>query len=133
MEGNSILRYAGRHEVAARAILLPDNENGGGAKSLQQRSDMALVIIDAEALLDDALEIDAPPAHDADLSVGACFDDCREFFPLRRRQTRCPPLRPIDQKPVGTSGVETANSVAQRLTINVRLPSATVQGVARQT
>jgi hypothetical protein len=33
---------------------------------------MAFVIVDAEALLDDALEIEAPPAHDAvDLSVGA--------------------------------------------------------------
>ena len=61
----------------------------GEAEPLQQRSDMAFVIVDAEALLDDALEIEAPPAHDAvDLSVGASFDDRRQFGLLRRRQTR---------------------------------------------
>ena len=63
----------------------------GQAELLQQRSDMAFMIVDAEALVDDALKIDAPPAHDAvDLSVGASFDDRREFgFPQgrRRRQT----------------------------------------------
>ena len=32
----------------------------GKAQLLEQRSDIALVIVDAEALVDDALEIDAP-------------------------------------------------------------------------
>ena len=35
------------------------------AQPLQKSRDMALVIGDAEAILDDLLEIDAPPAHDA--------------------------------------------------------------------
>lgn len=35
------------------------------AQPLQKGRDMALVIGDAEAILDDLLEIDAPPAHDA--------------------------------------------------------------------
>jgi hypothetical protein len=34
------------------------------AQLLQERRDMALMIVDAEAVLDDPLEVDAPPAHD---------------------------------------------------------------------
>jgi hypothetical protein len=37
----------------------------GKAQFLQQRRDMALVIVDAETRLDDLLKIDAPPAHHA--------------------------------------------------------------------
>jgi hypothetical protein len=59
---------------------------------------MALVILDAKALLDDALEIDASPAHDAvEFPIGAYFDDRREFGlfvthehrPSFRRPTLC--------------------------------------------
>jgi hypothetical protein len=68
----------------------------GEAKPLEKRADMALVILDAETLLDDALEIDASPAHYAvDLSVGASFDERREFGFLNRREARRWPLRPI--------------------------------------
>ena len=42
----------------------------GKAQLLEQRSDIAFVIVDAETLMDDALEIDPPPSHDAvDLPV----------------------------------------------------------------
>jgi len=37
----------------------------GKAERLQKRSDIAVVKLDAEALLDDVLRIDASPAHDA--------------------------------------------------------------------
>jgi hypothetical protein len=48
----------------------------GKAQLLEQRSDIALVIVDAETLMDDALEIDASPSHDAvGLPVWARFDD----------------------------------------------------------
>jgi len=43
----------------------------GKAPLLEQRPDIALVIVDAETFVDDALEIDAPPSHDAvDLPSG---------------------------------------------------------------
>ena len=46
------------------------------AQLLEQRSDIALVIVDAETLADDALEVDASPAHDAiDFPVGARLHD----------------------------------------------------------
>jgi hypothetical protein len=80
---------------------------------------LALLIVDAEALLDDALKIDAPPAHDAvDLSVWPCFDDRREFGLLSRRQTRRRPFRPMVQKPVGARFIKAVNPVAQRLLIH---------------
>ena len=44
----------------------------GEADLLQQLADRALVIVDAEALADDLLQVDATPAHDAiDGAVGA--------------------------------------------------------------
>jgi hypothetical protein len=47
----------------------------GKAQLLQQRRDMALVIVDAETRLDDLLKIDAPPAHHAvDGKVGTGLD-----------------------------------------------------------
>ena len=89
------------------------------AEPFEKRADMALVILNAKARLDDTLEIDAPPAHHAVVfPVGTCFDDRRQFGLLSRRQARRPALRPIVQKPVGAGGVETVNPVAQRLTIH---------------
>ena len=53
------------------------------AELLEKRADVAFAILDAEALGDDALEIYAPPAHDAiPLASGACLDDLREFGAL---------------------------------------------------
>jgi hypothetical protein len=50
------------------------------AQLLEKRPHIALMIIDAETLVDDALEIDAPPPNDAvDLSVGTRFDDGGQF------------------------------------------------------
>ncbi len=49
------------------------------AELLQQRSDIALVIIDAETRGDDALEIDAPPSHDTIDPVRTRFDHVGEF------------------------------------------------------
>lgn len=55
----------------------------GKAQFLQQRSDMAFVIIDAETFLDLALEIDAPPANDTVARrVGAGFHDLRQLGQL---------------------------------------------------
>jgi hypothetical protein len=57
------------------------------AEPPQQRSDVAFMEVDAKAIGDHALEIDAPPSHDAvDFPVWAHFDDRRQFPQLRRRQ-----------------------------------------------
>ena len=52
----------------------------GEAELLQKLSDVARMKVDAEPRGDDALEVDAPPAHDAvDLTIGASFHDLREL------------------------------------------------------
>ena len=64
----------------------------GKAELLEQLADIALVIVDAEALGDDALKINPPPAHDAvDFPSGplstifanssSCSGDRRGFGP----------------------------------------------------
>jgi hypothetical protein len=65
---------------------------------LEERSDIALVIVDAETFVDDALEIDAPPSHDAvDLPVRARFDDGGQFVSLAQRQAWSKPaVSPAD-------------------------------------
>ena len=63
---------------------------------LQKLSDIARMEVDAEPLGDDALEIDAPPAHDAIfLTVRASLDDLRELGQLLRRQAGLGTLRPV--------------------------------------
>ena len=63
---------------------------------LEQRPDIALVKIDAEALLDDALEVYASPAHDAIfLAIRAARDDLGECSQLLRRQARFRAYRSI--------------------------------------
>jgi hypothetical protein len=55
----------------------------GEAKFLEERTDISLAIVNAEALLDDPLEIDPPPANDAILlAVGSCLDDSSQFRKL---------------------------------------------------
>ena len=72
------------------------------AELLQKRSDRALVIVDPETLGDDALEIDAPPAHDAvDFAVRAGLDELGELAQLLRRQARRRAARvPVVDQPV---------------------------------
>ena len=55
----------------------------GEAKLFQKRTDVSLAIVNAEALLDDPLKIDPPPANDAILlAVGSCLDDSSQFLKL---------------------------------------------------
>lgn len=59
------------------------------AEFLQQLAHVALVIGDAETIRDDALQIDAPPAHHAvNRQVRSRLDNLREFGLLFRRQAR---------------------------------------------
>lgn len=57
------------------------------AELLEKLADVALVITDTETLLDDALQVDASPAHHAvDRRVGPGFHDPRQFRLLIGRQ-----------------------------------------------
>jgi hypothetical protein len=57
------------------------------AQGLEQLADGALVIGNPEALLDDALEVDAPPAHHAvSRPIRAGFNELGEFRLLRNRK-----------------------------------------------
>ena len=58
------------------------------AEFVQQRSDIALMKIDSETLLDNALKINAPPAYHAIYrKLRTRFDNGRKFRPLLSRQT----------------------------------------------
>jgi hypothetical protein len=58
-------------------------------KLFQKRPNIPLVVINAKPALDDALKVNAPPAHDAiGFSVGTYVDDDGEFSPLLHRQAR---------------------------------------------
>ena len=67
--------------------------------SFQKRPDIALVKIDAEALLDDALKINAPPTHDAVyFAIRPGLDEACEFGQLLRRQARLGAFGPMVEK-----------------------------------
>ena len=52
----------------------------GEADLLQKRAYVSLTIVNAKALLDDTLQIDPPPAHDAILfPIGPRLNDSRKF------------------------------------------------------
>ena len=75
--------------------------------------------VDAKAIGDHALEIEAPPSHDAvDFAVRARFDDRRQFSQLRRRQAPLPPARPMVQEPIRPSSIEPVNPVAKLLSVH---------------
>jgi len=89
------------------------------AEVLQKLADRPLVIRDAEALGDDALQINPAPTHDAvHEAIRARLDDFRELRLLRVRQpSRLVPAPPI-LEPFGTALVEPVDPVPQCLTIH---------------
>jgi hypothetical protein len=91
----------------------------GKAKLLQKLSDVARMKVDAEPLGDDALEVDAPPAHHAIfLTVRAGFHDLRELSQLFHRQARLGTFRAFVDEALRPRSVEAMNPVAQRLAIH---------------
>src|SRR3954468_23995896 len=69
------------------------------AERLQELADRALVVVDAEALADDPLQVDPTPAHDAMHDpVGPGLDEFCDLGPLSGRQARLRPLRPAIQE-----------------------------------
>ncbi len=91
----------------------------GKAQRLQKLSDIALVIVDAEAGRDHAAQVDAPPPNDAvGFQVRAAFDDPRQFLQLRGRQPPLGPICPLVEKPVRALLVEPVSPIAQGLAIH---------------
>ena len=93
------------------------------AKLFQHRAHMALMIIDAEALLDDTLQVSAPPAHNAiDRKFRACLDKLFQFRLLLFGQARHPARCLVIQQPVRPHLIEPVYPVAQRLPIHPANP-----------
>lgn len=81
------------HAPMLRRMMRP-RADVGEADLPQQFADRSRVIVDAEALADDLLQIDAPPAHHAiDGAVGAGLDDGRQGGELIDREPGRVPLR----------------------------------------
>ena len=78
--------------------------NVGKAEFLEKLADIARVIVDAEALGDDPLEIDPAPPHNAvDFPIRTRLDDPGELGQLIRRQARLRTARPIVEEAFGPS------------------------------
>ena len=77
------------------------------AELLEKLSDVAFVIVDAEALGDDALEVDPPPAHDAvDFSVGTGLDDRGELRLLAADRRGFGPFAQWSSSPSGPAALK---------------------------
>jgi hypothetical protein len=86
---------------------------------LQELADRPLVIPDAEALSDDALEINPAPPHDAmHEAIRAGLDDLRELRLLRFGQPSRLVPAPVILEPFETALVEAVDPVPQCLTIH---------------
>jgi hypothetical protein len=93
------------------------------AERLEKLADRALVVGDAEALADDALQINAPPAHDAVHGpVWAGLDELRDLGTLLRREAGRRALGPAVEKTLGAMLVEPVHPVAQRLSVHAADP-----------
>ena len=89
------------------------------AELLQELADRALVIDDAEALLDHPLQVDPAPAHDPVFGpIRPRLDDLGQVGQLLRRKARPGPFDRMSFSPSGPCCVEPMNPVAQRLPIH---------------
>jgi hypothetical protein len=93
------------------------------AEFLHERPHMALMVVDAEALPDDALQIDPPPAHHAvDGPVRPGLHDLRQFRLLPGRLPRVIAAVPMVLQTIGTFCIETMHPVPQRLPVHAADP-----------
>ena len=91
----------------------------GEAKLLQKRTDISLTIVNAEALLDDPLEIDPSPANDAILlAVGPSLHDSCQFRQLFRAQSWFNASRMDVAQTIRSLIIKTMNPIAQGLAIH---------------
>ena len=83
---------------------------------MKDLADIAHMIIHVEPLLDDALQIDPTPAHDAVfLDVGAVFHDLLQFVQLFGAQTPLRPRRLAVDQPVQALRIEAVDPIPQGL------------------
>jgi len=81
------------------------------------------MISDAEALGDQALQVDPAPAHHAmHGAVGTGLDQIGEFGLLLGREPRNGAVRPVVLQPIRPMLVEAMHPVAQRLTVHAADP-----------
>jgi hypothetical protein len=81
------------------------------------------MVVDAEALPDDTLQIDPPPAHHAvDGGVRPGLHDLRQFRLLPGRQPRVIAAVPMVLQTIGTFCIETMHPVPQRLPVHAADP-----------
>src|SRR5512134_620845 len=108
---------------------VPANDLDAGAavlayKSLAQveRAFRSLKSI-AEALLDEAAQVDAAPAHDTvHLGIGPVVDDRAHLLLLFRSELRLAPRRLAVDQPIRPPGVDGVHPIAQRLPIHAANP-----------
>jgi hypothetical protein len=91
----------------------------GEAKLLQKRTDVSLAIVNAEALFDDPLKVDPPPANDAILlAVGSCLDNSSQFRKLLSTQPWFNAACMDVAQTIRPLVIETMNPIAQGLAIH---------------
>lgn len=91
----------------------------GKPQIMKDLTDMAYMIIHVEPLLDDALQIDATPSHDAVLfEVGTGFDDLLELLQLFSAQTPLRSRRLTVNQPVRALRIEAVDPIPQGLPIH---------------
>jgi hypothetical protein len=93
------------------------------AESLEELAHRALVVGDAEALQDDALQVDPPPAREAVHGpVRPSLDELRDLGTLLLREARLSAFGPGVHEPLGAVRVEPMHPVAQRLPVHPANP-----------
>jgi hypothetical protein len=93
--------------------------HGGEAELLEERRHVALVVGDAEARLDDLLEINAPPAHHAvNGRIRPRFHDLGQFRLLRWRQPRRRSAPPGVLQSLEPRRIKPVHPIPQRLPVH---------------
>ena len=89
------------------------------AKLVQKFADIARMKVHPEALGDDPLEVDPPPAHDPVLlTIRADLDDPGKLSQLLFREAGLGAIGPAADEPIRTQVVEAMDPVARRLPVH---------------
>jgi hypothetical protein len=108
-----------RHDPLVLSGMARASADGAEAELVQDLAHCALVIGHAEALGDEALQVDPAPAHDAMHGpIRADLDDLGQFGPLLDGQAGRMALGPGVLQPVRATLVEAVDPVAQGLAVH---------------
>ncbi|KKC31269.1 hypothetical protein WH91_20425 [Devosia psychrophila] len=93
------------------------------AEFLEKRTDMALMVVNPKPLLDDPLEVNSAPPHNAiNCQVWAGFDDLDQFHLLILRQPRRLTGGPMIEQAVRAVSIEPMHPIAERLPVHAAHP-----------